>query len=999
MTFLWKGAVINSMPKIFKKFHKGLALALSAAMCVSLSSVPAFAAETTEAAASEDGRTTTITTEITWASPEGEEPVVEGAATTTETTVLDEEGRVIQESGSETGHETTITEAVTGGTTVEDKEPVTETAEGETTTTEAPGEFETVDSSASSSSEAVDPVFKDGGNIMVELTPGSTATGTAAVDKEALAGQLARPDAEDSEITDPGTGEGIGHRTVTVEDVLDEDGAVVGFTATTTEETSVTTALPEGVSGAEPPEMPQPREPFTDADGVTTKVDVLPVYDGDGNLTGYQTTTTKTSTTGAAVSETVLPDKPAEGEATDPETGETTTVKVAELRDVNGALTGYEVTTTTTDREGNVRTAVETLRGTKDTSTLTEVTDVTVTTVTFTEATGGTVTTTTETKRIAANDRTVTAEMGDVTAGGQDGILETTGVKADVAEPDVGRTDQKTDLHHRADKDGAEFDPEGYDFQWLGKYGLESAIRVDAVKVDGDGTASPSDRWQAHQFVLVDKDGNEHYVYCADFAVSPQAGFRYDMENVEDAGYYDSEAAAHIRAIAQNGYWGTSEGAGSLDAVKQMLVDAYNNGEIDKDDYRGLATAWGFDTYLTDGMALAATQAALWTFGNSGDMMIDKEDLFTSYYQAVGGRNWRELDSREWALTKALYDYLVSQTEAPTHQNTLINENNFATDASLTVGQRDEDTGKYEADLTFTLAVMPDAESDDLLVHVVVGGEVVETRRLAGDDSGTQYGVIPRSGDGSYTLSGLKLAEGVNIDLRLTGTQNIGEGVYLFTSEVSTEPVSYDGDGEPVFSSQTFVGVESGRQSVDLSVSLNFTVNEAAAGVVTDTASTTGRKVDATETSRTDTTTTTGGRTETAVTVTTVQKNDREWEVTWEKDYTYPDPEPETPEEPETPDTPEQPETPETPESPEVPETTPVEPPVEDIPEEDVPQTDIPVEDVPLVVIPDEEVPVADVPQTGDDSGLWYVLLMASFTGLAVMGWLEIRDRKKTTVD
>ena len=130
MTLLWKGAVINSMPKIFRKFHKGLALALSAAMCVSLSSVPAFAAETTEAVTSEDGRTTTITTEITWASPEGEEPVVEGAAVTTETTVLDEEGRVIQESGSETGHETVTTETVTSGTTVEDKEPVTETAEG-----------------------------------------------------------------------------------------------------------------------------------------------------------------------------------------------------------------------------------------------------------------------------------------------------------------------------------------------------------------------------------------------------------------------------------------------------------------------------------------------------------------------------------------------------------------------------------------------------------------------------------------------------------------------------------------------------------------------------------------------------------------------------------------------------------------------------------------------------------------------------------------------------
>ena len=77
---------------------------------------------------------------------------------------------------------------------------------------------------------------------------------------------------------------------------------------------------------------------------------------------------------------------------------------------------------------------------------------------------------------------------------------------------------------------------------------------------------------------------------------------------------------------------------------------------------------------------------------------------------------------------------------------------------------------------------------------------------------------------------------------------------------------------------------------------------------------------------------------------------------------------------------------------------------MEDIPEEDVPQTDIPVEDEPLVEIPDEEVPaadipVADVPQTGDNSGLWYVLLMASLAGLAVMGCLEIRDRKKTTVD
>ena len=996
------------------QLKKKLSLLLVTALTLGQLSAPALAAGTAEAAVSEDGKITTITTEITWTSPEGEDPVVEGAVVTTETTVVDDEGRVVQESGSETGTETTVTtDTQTAAPVVEEKEAVTETETGETVTSGTTGEFETVDSSTSSTSEAVDRVFPGGSDITVDLTPGSTATGTAVVDREALAGQLVRPDAGDCDITDPETGETIGHKTVTVEDVLDEDGAVIGYTSTSTVETSATTALPDNIFSAEPPVMPEPQEPVTDADGVTTKVEVQPVYDDAGTLTGYQTIETKISSTEAAASEIVLPDRPIEGETTDAETGEATAVTVTELYDASGTLTGYEVTTTTTDSEGNVRTAVETLRGTKTTSTLTEVTDVTVTTVTFTEFTGGAVTTTTrttttETKRIAASDRTVTAGMGSVTAGKNDGILETNGVQADVKEPDVGKTDQKTDLYHRADKDGVEFDPDGYGFQWLGKYGLESAIRVDAVKTNEDGTASSSDRWQAHQYVLVDKDGNEHYVYCADFAVSPQAGFRYDMENVEDAGYYDSEAAAHIRAIAQKGYWGTSDGAGSLDAVKQMMVNAYNNGEIDWGSYNGMATAWGFNTYLTDGMALAATQAAIWTYGNSGSLAIDREDPFTSYYQATTGKNWRDLDSREWALTKALYDYLIAQTEAPTNKNTLINENNFAANASLTVGQRDED-GKYEADLTFTLAVMPDTESDDLLVHVVVGGEIVETRRLAGDDSETQYGVIPRSEDGSYTLSGLKLADGVNIDLQLTGTQNIGEGVYLFTSEVRTAPVGTDENGEPVFSSQTFVGIESGRQSVDLSVSLHFTVNEASAEIVTDNISVTEQKVDTTETSRTDTSTTIEGWTETAVTVTTVQQSDREWEVTWEKNDTYP--EPVTPVEPEDPQPPVDPELPDTPDVPDVSENPlvvdmlgpedPVETPDEvEIPDVEVPAADVPDtpdENIPVEEIPDDDVPLSDVPQTGDASGMWCVLLTASLAGLGIMICLEIRDRKRTS--
>ena len=312
---------------------------------------------------------------------------------------------------------------------------------------------------------------------------------------------------------------------------------------------------------------------------------------------------------------------------------------------------------------------------------------------------------------------------------------------------------------------------------------------------------------------------------------------------------------------------------------------------------------------------------------------------------------------------------------------------------------------------------MPDTESDDLLVHVVVDGEIVETRRLAGDDSETQYGVIPRSEDGSYTLAGLKLADGVNIDLQLTGTQNIGEGVYLFTSEVRTEPVGSDENGEPVFSSQTFVGIESGRQTVDLSVSLNFTVKEATADIVTDTSSLTEQKVDTAESRRTDITTTIEGKTETAVTVTTVQQNDREWEVTWEKNYTYPDPEPVTPVEPEDPQPPmgpdEKPELPEQPDTSDFPDTPdapnpPEESPVDNILEPEAPSTDTTAETPDEVAIPSENTPatnaspvpvkeiqIEDVPRTGDSSGKWYALLTASLIGLGAMVCLEIRNQKR----
>ncbi|MEI3064056.1 MAG: Cys-Gln thioester bond-forming surface protein [Oscillospiraceae bacterium] len=61
--------------------------------------------------------------------------------------------------------------------------------------------------------------------------------------------------------------------------------------------------------------------------------------------------------------------------------------------------------------------------------------------------------------------------------------------------------------------------------------------------------------------------------------------------------FQDPDNRKHLQAIAENGYWGTASGQGSLSEVKKLVDSRYWN-DID------------------DGIALAVTQAAIWTYGN-----------------------------------------------------------------------------------------------------------------------------------------------------------------------------------------------------------------------------------------------------------------------------------------------------------------------------------------------------------------------------------------------
>lgn len=429
-----------------------------------------------------------------------------------------------------------------------------------------------------------------------------------------------------------------------------------------------------------------------------------------------------------------------------------------------------------------------------------------------------------------------------------------------------------------------------------------------------------------HQFTMVDAQGNKVTAYCADQTTTAKDGYNYNVENLEDATYYSETEAAMIRTIAENGYWGQTEGKGSLAAVKAMMADA-------KDKDGKAIFSQDEINQLTDGMAMTATQCAIWNFSNDmqgvkfvdmyhlsdlGELNSDGEH-YTNYRQLFGSDT---TDAKsDTALILKLYEHLIHmeptrEPENPSTANTVITKKNFLKDISLSVLEKAEghvnnqddnkDNDAYVTELTFSLVVEPSEENkDDMIVTILAGGQEYKCR-LAGDDSNDGDDFVPlayNSETKNYILSGITLTEGdVNFNITLEGIQNLQEGVYLYTSEVRT----VDGEEE---SSQTFVGRGSGQRAVGVSMNLKFDLDVQDEIVVTE----------------------------------------RQWRE--ESYYELPD----------------------------YPEYDPEEYDDDvDIPEDPVPLSD-------LVDIFDEEIPLASVPQTGVNNTPWSLMIAAAGLALAAV--------------
>jgi TQXA domain-containing protein len=358
-------------------------------------------------------------------------------------------------------------------------------------------------------------------------------------------------------------------------------------------------------------------------------------------------------------------------------------------------------------------------------------------------------------------------------------------------------------------------------------YGLTSTVLIGYWVTAADGSRQFSRESYVHQFRLRDAAGRAHYAYCADLATRAQPGALYEPVNITDADYYSAEAAAHLQAIVENGYWGTESGMGSLDAVRALVPESAR-------------------AALDDGLALAATQAAIWYFGdksaaarelggNSMNTGTPNEQIF-EYYFTNAGRDVAALSGAQRAAALELYRALLAlDPAAHTAPITDLVTGEDLQGACVTVG--DAADGGYHASLAVTLAAEPARLNGTLYASVYVGDDPTPlfTQRLATAEGEADAAPFARNADGTvtYTLAdaALILPTDTDIALRLTGTQQLAAGAYLYRADGAYE------------TSQTLIGLveEGSTRAVELTTALRFAVTEAeqqAVGSATQTGAT-----------------------------------------------------------------------------------------------------------------------------------------------------------------
>lgn len=309
------------------------------------------------------------------------------------------------------------------------------------------------------------------------------------------------------------------------------------------------------------------------------------------------------------------------------------------------------------------------------------------------------------------------------------------------------------------------------------------------------------------QFTLTNQHRQFLTAYCADQNTPTISGYSYRMLNMKDASYYSLDEARMIHTIVQNGYWGAENGVGSLAYLKEQLA---NSNIFTQDEINA----------ITDGVAMTATQYAIWSYSNKMD-----NKLFTNaYYSASGSAPKRAADQDKAALVMKLFHYLTdlppSDIDVPNARTIVINNKNFINSLSLNPKQiadhpnnfdTNTENDVYLTDLSFSLAAtVNESKGDSLTMKIMQNEELIAIGRVVGQ---LQEGEVALAKEGNcYTFKDIPLQEGEqNIRFEMSGVQNLEKDAYLLISE--------EKNGE---TSQTLVCVAEGMRDVHVQMDISF---------------------------------------------------------------------------------------------------------------------------------------------------------------------------------
>ena len=562
-----------------------------------------------------------------------------------------------------------------------------------------------------------------------------------------------------------------------------------------------------------------------------------------------------------------MPEEGAVTVVTDEETGHTQTTTVAyirELIDGKEQVVGYKDMVVLTNADGvvigggekvyNGKRNISVTTSTKEVLKTTTIDTDTKQTIVTTKEIVKNITTSTAVVDVAKLDREVWAQLWGITyeTGGTDiqSLQSKVDLNGDTAQDlaSIGTEYIKYNLGPDG-KPGTADDPKPDDdqIQYL-RHVLKSDFRIARYIGTDEGHITN------FIYELADKDGTKFYGYCVDLATDANRGYFYEIENLEDQDYYqntttngivNTDATDKLRAIALNGFWGTATYEKDAEGNIVYQKDTDGNTVLDNDGnpvpviqtgslqaVKNLLISKGYETEaagLTEGMALAATQAALWVYGNCDpNRSVNTEDIVDKY---VSNKTVSETDEK---IIQTLFDVLtdlpgiekdaaeagtniLDETDFLGSSITVINKVEDVTDLQYTDAtdrfsedvNADEDNTNdvYETNIGFKLAIVPGDHPDDALSVYIMDNQNKLIRAETLDNA--------HKGGGEYEVTGVVLQEGVTINLKISGTQHLDQGVYLYTSEKI--------DDKP---SQTFISVAEGKRNVNLDVNMQFTVNE-----------------------------------------------------------------------------------------------------------------------------------------------------------------------------